>query len=404
MKKLKILAMVLVVLSVLMNFSLSVTADGNNDATDNIDVTATSAEGAPTFEVNAKGAILMEVTTGKVLFEQTPDVSNAPASITKVMTALLVMEAVDSGKITLQDQVTASEHAASLGGTQIWLKPGETMSVDDLMKAMMVNSANDAAVALAEYVSGTEESFVAEMNKKAAMLGMKNTHFDNCHGLDGDTHMTTARDIGIVSCELLKHEKITEYSKIWMDSLRDGQTGLVNTNRLIRFYEYATGLKTGTTSKAGRCVTASAKKGDLHLVAVVLGSDNGDDRFNHAKKMLEWGFANYAMIKPEIPADCIVPVKVLGGMEKEVMPNAVNAELLLIEKNQEGLLEFKAQINEDVEAPVAKGQTLGKIIVSANNQQVAEIQLVAPNDIGKMTFGSALGLLVNELFCRTGES
>lgn len=248
--------------------------------------------------VKAKAAVLMDVDSGKVLMSMNADEKLYPASVTKIMTLLLVTEALDSGKISLSDTVTASASAASKGGSQIWLKEGEQMTVDDLLKATAVYSANDACTALGELLAGSDEAFTAMINERAGQLGMKNTHFDNCTGLDDTTttHLTTAMDVAIMSRELLKHERIMNYTTIWMDSLRGGATELVNTNKLVRFYKGTTGLKTGTTAKAGCCVSASAKRGNTHLIAVVMGSQTSDDRFNGAKAMLNWGFANYSTV------------------------------------------------------------------------------------------------------------
>ena len=244
-----------------------------------------SAEDELPVEIKAKAAVLMDASTGKVLLKYNENEKLCPASVTKIMPLLLVVEAIDSGKIKLNDVVTVSANASSKGGSQIWLKEGEQMTVDDLLKATAVYSANDACSALGEYVSGSEEAFVSALNKRAAELGMKNTNFENCTGLDDTTinHLTTALDVAIMSKELLRHEMIINYTTIWMDSVRGGETELVNTNKLVRFFEGTTGLKTGTTSKAGCCVSASAMRNGTHLIAVVLGSENSSDRFETAK-------------------------------------------------------------------------------------------------------------------------
>ena len=246
-------------------------------------------------DVKAKSAVLMDQSTGTVLMRMNENEKLYPASVTKIMSMLLVAEAIDSNTIRLTDAVTTSTNASKKGGSQIWLKEGETMTVDELLKATAVYSANDACTALGEYIAGSDEAFVTMMNDRAQELGMKNTHFDNCTGLDDTsaTHLTTAYDIALMSRELMKHQFIQQYTKIWMDSLRDGKTELVNTNKLIRFYEGATGLKTGTTSKAGCCISATATRNGTSLIAVVMGADNSKDRFEGAKAMLNWGFANY---------------------------------------------------------------------------------------------------------------
>jgi D-alanyl-D-alanine carboxypeptidase (penicillin-binding protein 5/6) len=252
-------------------------------------------------EVKAKSAVLMDVNTGTVLLQQNKDERLAPASVTKIMTLLLVFEALDSEKIKLTDMVTVSENAASMGGSQIFLEVGESMSVDDMIKSVVVASANDAAVALAEFVGGSESAFVKMMNDRAAELGMTNTNFENATGLDDDTknHLTTAYDIALMSRELLKHDKITEYTTIWMDTVRNGEFGLSNTNRLVRFYKGITGLKTGSTDKAGFCISASAKRDNLHLIAVIMGSESSSIRNAEAAKLLDYGFANYDIYRNE---------------------------------------------------------------------------------------------------------
>ena len=265
-------------------------------------------------DVKAKSAVLMDQSTGTVLMRMNENEKLYPASVTKIMSMLLVAEAIDSNTIRLTDAVTTSTNASKKGGSQIWLKEGETMTVDELLKATAVYSANDACTALGEYIAGSDEAFVTMMNDRAQELGMKNTHFDNCTGLDDTsaTHLTTAYDIALMSRELMKHQFIQQYTKIWMDSLRDGKTELVNTNKLIRFYEGATGLKTGTTSKAGCCISATATRNGTSLIAVVMGADNSKDRFEGAKAMLNWGFANYETVTPEIDKSLITNVNMVG--------------------------------------------------------------------------------------------
>ncbi|MBR2489480.1 MAG: D-alanyl-D-alanine carboxypeptidase, partial [Clostridia bacterium] len=259
-----------------------------------LDTETVSAAIGQTLEIKAKSAILLEPNTGTVLYEANADERLSPASITKVMSLLLVMEAIDRGDISLETVVSASEHACSMGGSQIWLEPGEGMTVDELLKATVIASANDACVALGELIAGSEEGFVAMMNEKAKELGMDNTTFMNCTGLDAAGHLTTAHDVAIMSGELIKHDLIKKYSTVWMDSLRDGKSELVNTNKLVRFYEGTTGLKTGTTSVAKYCLSATAERNGLELVAVILAGDTSNDRFNGAKKLLDYGFANYS--------------------------------------------------------------------------------------------------------------
>ncbi len=333
--------------------------------------------------ISAKSAILMELSTGKVLMELNPDEKLSPASITKVMTILLVFEALEDGKITLEDKVTASQNASSKGGSQIWLKEGEVMTVHELLKATVIASANDACTALGEYVAGDETAFVSMMNEKAKELGMTNTCFENCSGLDDTVtnHYSTARDVAIMSCELMKHEKVKEYTTIWMDTLRNGETQLVNTNRLIRYYEGATGLKTGTTSKAGYCVTATAERDGMELVAVVLGSDNSGERFEDAKKMLSWGFANYTIYQPKIDYSLITDVSVLYGEENMAKSVVETPKPILIEKNMQDKITQRVDMCVDVEAPVEKNQTFGKIYFEIDGKKVGECSVLSEKRI-----------------------
>lgn len=348
------------------------------------------------IEVTAPAALLMDAGTGKVLYEKNPHEIRVCASITKVMTLLLVMEAVDSGKIKMNDMVTASAHAASMGGSDIWLEPGETMTVDEMIKATTVASANDAAVALAEHISGSEEVFVDEMNRKTQKLGMKDTVFKNCNGLDEDGHVTSAYDVAIMSRELMKHKTIFNYTSIWIDYLRNGKTQLVNTNKLLKGYKGITGLKTGTTSKAGSCISATAERDGLNLIAVVLGSATGKDRFRDAAKILNHGFANYVMMKPEVKKQDMLPVNVVNGMQNTVNTGADLTTGFLIEKGKENEVKSDIVINEEVEAPVIKGQVVGKITYSLGDEILAEYDITALNDIDKLSFSSVFGILFRQ--------
>ncbi len=341
------------------------------------------------IEVNAKSAVLMDVASGNVLYAVNENEQLYPASVTKIMPLLLFMEALDSGKMTLDETVTASPTAASKGGSQIWLKEGEQMTVDELLKATAIASANDACTALGEHLAGSEEGFVKMMNERAAELGMKNTHFDNCSGLDDDTttHLTTAYDIAIMSRELLKHELIQNYTTVWMDSLRDGETQLVNTNRLVRFYNGTTGLKTGTTSKAGYCLSASAQRDGLHLVAVVMGAANSTDRFESAKALLNWGFANYESYTPEIDPEFFSDVTVLRGIETVVKPVVTGISPITIESGRKGSIETEVELATDVEAPVEENQVLGKVKLKIGSEIIEEYSLVAEKSVRRITFG-----------------
>ena len=353
-----------------------------------------SAEGEMPVEVKARSAVLMDQTTGKVLMKMNEHEKLYPASVTKIMSMLLVMEAIDSNKIRLTDIVTTSPVAASKGGSQIWLKEGETMSVDELLRATAVYSANDACTALGEYVAGSDEAFVVMMNERAAQLGMKNTHFENCTGLDDETenHLTTAYDIALMSRELMKHELIKEYTTIWMDSLRDGKTELVNTNKLIRFYNGATGLKTGTTNKAGCWVSATATRDGTSLVAVVMGSENSSDRFEGAKAMLTWGFANYSSITPQIDKKLITDVNIVMGEERKITPQIPPAMSVLIPKGRENDIVQNVELVAEVEAPVESNQTLGTVTVSLDGEVLGKYNLTSPHYVDRLSFKT--------VFCR----
>ena len=352
------------------------------------------AEDEMPVEVKAKAAVLMDQTTGKVLMKMNENEKLYPASVTKIMSMLLVMEAIDSNKIRLTDIVTTSPVAASKGGSQIWLKEGETMSVDELLRATAVYSANDACTALGEYVAGSDEAFVVMMNERAAQLGMKSTHFENCTGLDDDSenHLTSAYDIAIMSRELMKHELIKEYTTIWMDSLRDGKTELVNTNKLIRFYNGATGLKTGTTNKAGCCVSATATRDGTSLIAVVMGSENSSDRFEGAKAMLNWGFANYSSVTPQIDKKLIADVNIVMGEERKITPQIPSAMSVLIPRGRENDIVQNVELAAEVEAPVESNQTLGTVTVSLDGEVLGKYNLTSPHYVDRLSFKT--------VFCR----
>lgn len=358
-----------------------------------------SAENESGITVKAESGVLMDVQTGQVLYSFSEHKQLYPASVTKIMPLLLFMEALDSGKISLDDTVTASPDAASKGGSQIWLKEGEQMSVDELLRATAIASANDACTALGEYIAGSESAFVKMMNDRAKTLGMKNTNFVNCSGLDDDTeeHLTTAYDIALMSCELLRHEKIRNYTTVWMDSLRGGETQLVNTNRLVRFYKGTTGLKTGTTSKAGHCLSASAERDGLHLVAVVMGAKNSTERFEGAKAMLDWGFANYENVTPEIDLSALQPVRVIKGTDSYVEPQISEIEKLTLKSGQKQSLETKITLCEDVQAPVEENQTLGKVELILGDKTVAEYNLTAKNAVGRINIFIMAGRILKSL-------
>lgn len=342
----------------------------------------------PEIDVKAKAAVLMDVSDGKVLYALNEHERLYPASVTKIMALLLFAEAIDGGRMTLEEKVTASEVAAGKGGSQIWLKEGEQMTVDELLRATAIGSANDACTALGEHIAGSEEGFVKMMNDRAEELGMKNTHFDNCSGLDDDTdtHLTTAYDIAVMSRELLKHEFIRNYTTVWMDTLRGGETELVNTNKLVRFYKGTTGLKTGTTSKAGHCLSASAERDGLHLIAVVLGAENSTDRFEGAKAMLNYGFANYERVTVEIPDELIHPVPVIRGVEDCVLAQVRGIGQITLRAGEKAELETVVELPEDVEAPVEQNQILGTVKLKKGDEIIKEYPLICAQAVRKITF------------------
>lgn len=357
-----------------------------------------SAENESTMpiDVKAKSAVLMDQTTGRVLMKMNENEKIYPASVTKIMSMLLVAEAIDSNTIRLTDEVPASTNASKKGGSQIWLKEGETMTVDELLKATAVYSANDACTALGEYIAGSDEGFVMMMNERAGELGMKNTHFDNCTGLDdtSQTHLTTAYDIALMSRELMKHQFIQQYTKIWMDSLRGGKTELVNTNKLIRFYEGATGLKTGTTSKAGCCISATATRNGTSLIAVVMGADNSKDRFEGAKAMLNWGFANYETVTPQIDKSLITDVNIIMGEKRTLTPQISGDSKFLIPKGKAKNLTQEIDLAAAVEAPVESNQTLGTVTVKLDGQKLGEYKLTAPHYVERLSFKTVFARLI----------
>ena len=362
--------------------------------------------GAAALEVAAPSAVLMDAATGTVLFEKDAHTPLPPASVTKIMTLLLVMEALESGRISWDDQVTASETAAAKGGSQVYLESGETMTMDEMIKSVAVVSANDCATALAEHVAGSEAAFVELMNSRAAELGMENTHFVNCTGLDDDpdaeNHLTTAYDIALMSRELLKHEKIRDYTTIWMDTVRGGAFGLSNTNKLVRFYSGTTGLKTGYTQAAGHCLSASAERDGMELIAVVLHCDSSGDRFQSAKQLLDFGFANYALVYPdeavEIPA-----VAVELGKAEAVTPVAEDLTPVLVEKGQAATVTTQVEVAESVAAPVEAGQRLGTLTMRSDGAPLKSVPLVAPEAVERLTWWDVTrALLCSQTFGAAG--
>lgn len=348
-------------------------------------------------EISAPSAILIEPNSRKVLFEKNAHEIRACASITKVMTLVLVFEAMDEGRISYDDVVTTSAHASSMGGSDIWLEVGETMSVHDMIKAVVVASANDAAVALAEHICGSEEEFVSRMNEKAKSLGMNDTTFKNCNGLDEEGHLTSAYDVALMSAELIKHEDIFEFSSIWLDYLRGGETQIVNTNKLLKSYKGITGLKTGTTSQAGSCMSATAERDGLSLVAVVLGCSTGTSRFSDSAKLLDYGFANYKTEKLTLPEGCLTPIKVKKGMLSEVPLTCEISDSLLLPKGSSDNIKTEYVLSEELEAPVEKGTVVGKLTYLYSGSTVDEYNIVTSESISPMTFTSVYKLLWQKL-------
>ena len=339
--------------------------------------------------ISAPSAILMEKSTGEILYEQNAHERLAPASVTKVMTLLLVMEALEDGRIGWDDTVTASAAAAAKGGSQIYLEENEQMPLRDMLKSVVVSSANDCACALAEHIAGSETAFVGMMNERAAQLGMTDTHFVNCTGLDDGAgageHLTTAYDIALMSRELLRHEEIKQYTTIWMDTVRNGTFGLSNTNKLVRFYDGTTGLKTGFTSGAGYCLSASAERGGMELIAVVMHCDTSPHRFESAKALLNYGFSNFALVQPA-PEEEIPAVPVTLGREEAIVPVLRETQPLLIDKAKAASVQTAVTVDESVTAPVEKGQQLGLLRVTAGDETIAELPLVAPERVEALTW------------------
>ena len=359
---------------------------------------------AAELELAAPSSILMEKTTGEVLYEDNADEKLRPASVTKVMTLLLVMEALEDGRIGWDDMVTTSAAAAAKGGSQIYLEENEQLPLTEMLKSVVVSSANDCACALAEHIAGSEAAFVQRMNERAQELGMANTHFVNCTGLDDDPdaneHLTTARDIAIMSKELLKHEKIKEYTTIWMDTVRNGEFGLSNTNKLVRFYDGTTGLKTGYTSGAGYCLSASAERGGMELIAVVMHCKTSPDRFESAKALLNYGFANYALVDP-MENLTIEPVPVVLGRQELVQVQAQGAGTILIDKALAGSVTCAVELDESVTAPVLKGQQLGTLRVEAGGRLLREIALAAAQEVPALGFPDIWRMML-ERVCMAG--
>ena len=352
---------------------------------------------ADSLGLTAKAAVLMNAETGSIIYSVNENQQLPEASITKIMTMLLVFEALDAGKITMEDTVTCSEYAASMGGSQIWLEPGETMTVNELIKAALVGSANDACVALGEHIAGSNEAFVSMMNARAEELGMTDTFYCNCTGLDADGHVTSARDIAIASAELLRHEKVLDYTGIWMDTLRDGKLQLTNTNKLIKHYNGAIGLKTGTTSKAGCCISAAARRDGMTMIAVILGAPDSKSRFADARKLLDYGFAKCELTDISDMEIELPDIPVVGGMERTVGTYADISGFVLAEKGKGKEIKAVVELPESVEAPVEVGQPIGVVRLVLDGETIGEYDVCAARTSEKVTFSAAFHELLRGL-------
>ena len=373
----------------------SVLASGGEETA--VDVLAQSTSVGPE-NVPAKSYVLLEQSTGKEICGFDADRQIPLGSMTKIMTLLLAFEALDAEKIQETDVVSASEHACSMEGTQIWLEPGEQISISDLLKAVTMGSANDAAVVLAEAVSESEEAFVTFMNQKAASLGMKQTNFVNASGIEDPKQLSTARDIAVMSCELLKYEKVKSYTTIWMDQIRGGQTEVVNTNRLARFYEGCTGLKTSFTEMTKHCISASAAKNGISFVAVSLESDSADSSFSAARSLLDYGFANYTIAVPEFDTSQILPLKVTGGIKTETLPVCDPAGGVVVPVGREKDIDVELVQSEEISAPVDIGQTVGTLKFKLDGEVICEVPVKTQESVERMTWFNAWKILMRMFF------
>lgn len=349
-------------------------------------------------EIEVKSSILMNLDTGEVIKENNAYEHLSPASVTKLMSILLILEAIDSGKIKLTDEVAATQTAVSKGGSQIWLEVGEKMSVNDLFKAVVIASANDACTLLGEYVAGSDSAFVDMMNQRVKTLGLKNSHFENCTGLDDEitNHYSCAYDLAVIAKEIMKHKLILKYSTVWLDSLRGGKTELNNTNKLINKYNGMTGLKTGTTSNAGFCLCATATRDNISFVSVVLGAKTSDDRFDLTRELLDYGFANYKLETIKIDSSKIKDVKVKGGKIKSIKPTYSQTQKVLLPKNSEKI-SYKYSFKKEVKAPIKKGDSLGKIEVFSSNKKISTVELKSDKNIKSVSFLYIFKKMINNI-------
>lgn len=362
---------------------------------DIVETTAIPMNSIP--ELDCESAILMEASTGKIIYKKDENKKLPPASITKIMTMLLIVEAIENKKLSFYDKVTCSEHASSMGGSQIWLEVGETMTVHDLLKSVAVGSANDASVALAEHIAGSEEAFVALMNAKAKELGMENTNFTNACGLDDDNLYTTAKDVALMSKALISHDIIKQYTTIWMDTIRNESVQLVNTNKLVRFYRGATGLKTGTTSKAGCCLSGTAKRNGMELIAVIMGAKSSSDRFAFAKKLLDFGFANLTIFKTNNHLKIKTKLDVIDGQKSSVKTKCDKIQNEMIKTEDKQNLKVEVKYNENLTAPINKNDIIGEIKVLNKDKQLRKYKIYAAETIEKINFGFSFSKLLDRM-------
>lgn len=375
------------------SFNVYAATDENQEDTE----TDIAEDSANPLNLTAKAAVLMNAETGQIVYALNSQQQLPEASITKIMTMLLVFEAYDAGKLQMDELVTCSEYAASMGGSQIWLEPGEQMTVDDLIKAALVGSANDACVALGEHIAGSNDAFVSMMNQRAEELGMINTFYLNCTGLDAEGHVTSAQDIAIVSAELLKHEEVLNYTTIWMDTLRGGELQLTNTNKLIKQYSGAIGLKTGTTSQAGCCISAAAKRDNMTMIAVILGAPDSKSRFSDAKALLDYGFANWELADVSQMNVELPEVAVINGMEKKIGAYVDMSGSVLVEKGKAKDIRVDVDIVDSLEAPVTLDQPIGKVTLMLGNENLGSYNICSDRGSDKITFSSAFGEIIKGL-------
>ena len=382
------------------NSALQTNSTNNSKLNSNIDLTISDTNSNNPLNLESESAILIEQESGQILYEHNIHEKLRPASVTKIMSILLIMESIDSGKISLEDKVPCSEKARSMGGSQIWLNETETLTVNEMLKAICVVSANDAVVAMAEFIAGSEEAFVEKMNLKAKELGMNDTSFKNCHGIDEDGHETSSYDIALMSRELLKkHPSITNYTTIWMDTLRDGKSELVNTNKLIRNYKGATGLKTGSTSLALYNLSASATRNSLSLIAVIMKAPSTKLRFSEAQKLLDYGFNNYSYKEFAKKDDIVKSINVAKGVQSNINAVFETNFGLLLKKGQEKDVSQSFTIDENLSAPISKRQKIGEVIFTLDDKVVGTCNIVADRDISKDTFVNVLLTVYKKWFC-----